>query len=154
MNTRKTELWKPIDYVSEKLSIGRATLYRWIKAKRIKVKKDGGFTHVDFYACEEEIRKPRRSRGRMLVAQKLRKDRFQEQLLGKSAPRKPKSIGTRLGALNEALSIGLERRNLDKMSALMVIQSFERTLPKLKKYVSERDGVERYLEREAARLKA
>jgi len=78
VNTRKNTLWKPLDEAAERLKIHRATLYRWIKLKRIKPREIDGFAFVDVYAVAEIIRQPRRTRGRMLAIQKVRKERRNE----------------------------------------------------------------------------
>ena len=72
MNTRKNTLWRPIDGAAEQLEVSRATLYRWIKLKRIKKLMRDGFVFVDLYEVEEVIRAPRKSRGRLLAVQKVR----------------------------------------------------------------------------------
>ncbi|MEI6071344.1 MAG: helix-turn-helix domain-containing protein [Verrucomicrobiae bacterium] len=74
MNTRKNTLWKPLDEAAKRLKIHRATLYRWIKLKRIKPREIDGFAFVDVYAVAEIIRQPRRTRGRMLAVQKVRRE--------------------------------------------------------------------------------
>ncbi len=111
-----------MDEAAQRLKVHRATLYRWIKLKRIKPREIDGFVFVDVYEVAEIIRQPRRTRGRMLAVQKVAREKRKE-----SASRKlPESLLGLAMKLSARINQHLDLHPLPPVEREMVAEKLER----------------------------
>lgn len=129
MSAKKNKLMMLADDAAKHAEVSRATLYRWMKSGRIERVKRDGFTFVDLYQVTGILGKPRRSRGRKLAIQRIKKE-YPRIVKSKGMGSDCMSVAMRFqGKMNKRLEHGA----IDPISAFCIMEGLEKLLVPLRK---------------------